>query len=503
MTSRLSLVIPLLRAFAVLTLAVLAPALVAAAPADRLNVLLILSDDHSAPHVGCYDNPDIKTPNLDKFAAQGMRFDRAYVTCPQCVPSRASIMTGRSPVAIAMTRFSAPLPREVKTYPEAMRAAGWFTGVAGRTYHLEGAPTTPESRAVFEKYKLTTFRDRLDYVNQTPDNATALGQFREFLDHKPAEKPFFLQLCSSDPHRPLTTQGPVKHDPATLKLPAHYPDTPAVRADFAAYYDEIAHFDVFFGEVMTELEKRGVAENTLVAFMGDNGASQFRGKGTLYEFGIHVPLLVRWPGKVKPGSHSAALISGEDLAPTFLEAAGLPVPREMTGQSFASLLRGEANVPREFIFAERGPHASGLPGNSASFDLGRVVVSPTHKLIYNALGQLPYWPVDFAGQPFWKELVQRKDAGTLDPKLAGRYFAPTRPMFELFDLRADPSEFNNLYGKAEVATVQHELLAAMQEWMILEHDFIPLPIAPRTTDEGGASGGADTKQNRKKKRSED
>ena len=492
----------LLQTITLLTLAAVAPALSAAAPTGTLNVLLILSDDHSAPHVGCYNNPDIKTPHLDKFATQGMRFDRAYVTCPQCVPSRASIMTGRSPVAIAMTRFSAPLPREVKTYPEALRAAGWFTGVAGRTYHLEGAATTPESRAVIEKYKLTTFRDRLDYVNQASDNAISLGQFREFLDRKPAEKPFFLQLCSNDPHRPLTTQGPVKHDPATLQLPAHYPDTPAIRADFAAYYDEIAHFDSFFGEVMAELEKRGVAENTLVAFMGDNGASQFRGKGTLYEFGIHVPLLVRWPGKTKPGSHSAALISGEDLAPTFLEAAGLPVPREMTGKSFAAVLRGEVKVPREFIFAERGSHASGLPGNSASFDLGRVVVSPTHKLIYNALGQLPYWPVDFAGQRFWQELVQQKDAGTLDPQLIARYFAPTRPMFELFDLRADPSEFNNLYGQAEAATVQQTLLAALQEWMILERDFIPLPIAPRATAADG-SGGATPKQNRKKKPSEE
>ena len=97
----------------------------------KLNVLLILSDDHSYPHVGCYGNKDILTPNLDKFAAEGMRFDRAYVTSPQCVPSRASIFTGRSPVAIAMSRFSAPLPRDVKTYPEALRAAGWFTGVAG------------------------------------------------------------------------------------------------------------------------------------------------------------------------------------------------------------------------------------------------------------------------------------------------------------------------------------------------------------------------------------
>src|ERR687885_116542 len=116
----------------------LLPAAVRAEPA-RPNILVVLSDDHSVPHVGCYGNKDIRTPNLDRFAAEGMRFDRAYVTCPQCVPSRASLMTGRSPVAIQMTRFSAPLPAEVVTYPELLRAQGYYTGICGRGYHLDGS----------------------------------------------------------------------------------------------------------------------------------------------------------------------------------------------------------------------------------------------------------------------------------------------------------------------------------------------------------------------------
>jgi len=456
----------------------LAPLLPLHAADPKLNVLLILSDDHSYPHVGCYGNKDILTPNLDKFAAEGMRFDRAYVTCPQCVPSRASIFTGRSPVAIAMSRFSAPLPRDIKTYPEALRAAGWFAGVAGRTYHMDGATTSAESRAVIEKYKLATFPGRLDYVKIGSGSEAGLAQFREFLDLKPAEQPFFLQLCSNDPHRPLNTQGPVKHDPAKLKLPAHYPDTQLVREDFARYYDEIAHLDVFFGDVLAELEKRGLASNTLIAFMGDNGCSQFRGKGTLFEFGIHVPLLVRWPGKVKPGSSSAELISGEDIAPTFLEAAGVPVPPEMTGKSFAKLLRGEPFEGRPFVFAERGAHGSSLPGNSASFDLGRVVVSKTHKLIYNALGQLPYWPVDFAGDAFWQEIVKMHEAGKLDAKMERLYFKPQRPMFELYDLANDPGEFNNLAGDLNAVSDERALKAAMQEWMMLQRDFLPLPVTP-------------------------
>jgi arylsulfatase A-like enzyme len=484
---------PFLRLLPSLALAALTfvlPASRAAAPATKPNILLILSDDHSVPHVGCYGNPDIMTPNLDQFAAQGMRFDRAYVTSPQCVPSRASIFTGRSPVGIAMTRFSAPLPRDIRTYPEVLRERGWFTGVAGRTYHMDGARTSDESRAVIDKYHLATFPDRLDFVKSTAENAQSLGQFRDFLDLKPQDKPFFLQLCSNDPHRPLTTSGPVKHDPAKLKLPAHYPDTPLVRADFARYYDEIAHFDVFFGQVMAELEKRGLADNTLVAFMGDNGASQFRGKGTLYEFGIHVPLIIRWPGQIKPGTSSGELVSGEDLAPTFLEAVGSPVPAAMTGKSFLKLLLGQPFKGRDFIFAERGPHASSLPGNSAGFDLGRVVVSKTHKLIYNTLGQQPYWPVDFAGDAFWKELVKKNEDGTLDPKWRRLYFAAPRPMFEVYDLVNDPGEFNNLADQLPHAETERALKAALQEWMILERDYLPLPVAPEPRNAEGQKGGS-------------
>ncbi len=443
--------------------------------AARPNVLLVLSDDHSAAHVGAYGNPDIKTPNLDAFAKEGMRFERAYVAAPQCVPSRAALMTGRSPVALQMTRFSAPLPIEARTWLELLRAGGWFTGVAGRSYHLDGSRTPPETEVVFEKHKLRTFERRLDYVK----TGNPLAQYREFLDLAPKDKPFALQLCSSDPHRPLDANAiPEPHDPRKIKLPAHYPDTPGVRADFARYYDEIARFDTFFGEVLAELRKRGLAENTIVIFMGDNGASQFRGKGTLYEYGVRVPLLARWPGKVKAGAVSKELISGEDLAPTLLEACGLKPLPEMTGRSFLKLLRGEPDTARQYVFAERGAHGGGLPTGAQPFDLGRVVIGRRYKLIYNALWQLPYQPVDFSGDVFWKELQQMNNEGKLSPDLSRLYFSPTRPMFEMFDLETDPSELKNLIDSPEHAAVVRELKAALQEWMILERDYLPLPVPP-------------------------
>src|SRR4051812_11926647 len=208
------------------------------------NVLIILSDDQSAPHLGCYGNPDIKTPNIDKLATEGMRFERAYQACPQCVPARAAMLTGRPPLDVGMTRFSAGLPREVKIYPESLRAdAGYFTGLCGRTYHLDGRGYyNPGIAKYLRPEDKPDMQSRLDYVkiaNGDPPvlRPQTIQQFQEFLDKAPKDKPFFLQLCWSDPHRPLTDeQLPVHHDPATLHLPPFYPDDPAIRKDLAAYY---------------------------------------------------------------------------------------------------------------------------------------------------------------------------------------------------------------------------------------------------------------------------
>jgi N-sulfoglucosamine sulfohydrolase len=467
------------RALTLLALFVLLAHAPAARGAEVPNILLVLSDDQSWAHLGCYGNPDIKTPNIDAFAREGMRFDRYYVGTPQCVPSRATLMTGRSAIAVQNTRFSAPLAADYRTYLETLKdKGGYFTGVAGRTYHLDGGALPPETQKVFEEHGLKTFSKRLDYVKTTGQRPEMIAQYREFLDAVPKGKPFALQLCFSDPHRPLDKNAiPTPHDPAKIKLPAFYPDTRLVREDFARYYDEISRFDSDVRTVLAELQKRGLADNTLVVVSADNGAAQFRGKGTLYEFGIHCPLIVRWPGKVKPGSTSSELISGEDVAPTFLAAAGVEIPKEISGRNFLRLREGEKYSPREYVFAQRGAHGSGLPTNSAAFDLGRCVVSKKYKLIYNALWQIPYHPVDFAGDAMWKELVQMNKDGKLPPELAALYFAPTRPMFELYDLENDPNELKNLAGTAD-ATEERKLKAALQEWMILQRDFVPLPIPP-------------------------
>lgn len=444
----------------------------------RPNILFILSDDHSAPHLGCYGDPNVKTPNLDKLASEGMLFERQYVTAPQCVPSRASLMTGRSPVACRITRFSSPLPREEITLPELLRSqAGYFTGICGRTYHLDGSGRPQVSERIFDKHNLRTFHERVDYL----DDGTGLEnveRLNEFLDKVPAGKPWFLWANYIDPHRKWD-EGIPGPDPASLKLPGYLPDLPEVRQELARYYAEIMRLDADFGRLMAALEKRGQADNTIVVFMGDNGYAVPHGKGSLHDPGIHTPLIVRWPGVVKAGSRSSDLISGEDLAPTLLEAAGLKVPERMSGVSFAKRLRGQPFEGRKYVFAERGVHGQATMGpqlTANGMDFSRCVRSDRYKLIYNCTPWMRYAPVDSIREPAWRRMLTAHNRGELDEAIDRAYFTHPRPFYELYDLQEDPNELSNLAGKPELADVEWELKETLQEKMIVDFDYLPLPI---------------------------
>ena len=448
--------------------------------AAKPNILFLLSDDHSYPFLSCYGDKNVKTPTLDQLAAEGMKFHRFFTTAPQCVPSRASLMTGRSPVAARITRFSAPLAKDEITFPELLRSqAGYFTGICGRSYHLDGSGkhSGSEMNEIFEKNKLKTFAERVDFLNVCADPLVA-SQLEVFLDQKPAEKPFCMWANFSDPHHEWSAPAEYRPDPATLTLPAHWPDLPGVRAQLADYCAEVNRLDHTIAGVLEVLKKRGLLDSTVIVFIGDNGAALPHGKGSLYDPGCNVPCLVRWPGVVRPGTESRALLSGEDLAPTLLAAAGVAPGPNMSGESFLPLLKGETHQPRKHVFLERGPHGSApvsLGMSNSGYDLSRAVRSDHHKLIYNCTPWLPYSPVDSAGGAAWNQMRQANEQGKLSAGLVATYFTTPRPVYELYDLDADPSELNNLSGKPELAAVERSLRLALAEKMILDFDYLPLP----------------------------
>ncbi len=442
----------------------------------RPNVLLILSDDHSAPYLGCYGNPDLKTPNLDKLANEGVLFTRAYVTAPQSVPSRASLMTGRSVVDVDMLRFTAPLDKQFITFPELLRKQGYYTGLCGRSYHLDGdGNTSGSSYKYLVDYKLMTFSSRFDYVHTGNDDET-ISQFEEFLNQPRGNKPFFMQAGFNDPHRSFTAPE-YEPNPDSLTIPSGMPDTKLLRKDLSGHYGEIQRLDLRIGKLLNVLKKKAILDNTIIIFMGDNGAALLRGKGTLYEHGIHVPLIMRFPKTIKAGTTTDALISGEDIGPTVLDMVRIKPDPKMTGKSFFSVIEGDKKDIREYAFAVRGTHASILPGSSVSFDLSRCVISKKFKFIYNPMFNLPYCPVDFESEDFWKELVQLNKDKKLPERFSQTYmFSSQRPMFELYDLENDPNEFINLSGKKEFEHQEKTMKTELLKWMILNRDVVPLPI---------------------------
>ena len=444
------------------------------------NIVFILSDDHSYPFLGCYGRPEMKTPNFDQFAAEGMKFHRMFTGAPQCVPSRATFLTGRSPVACRITRFSSPLPRDEITYPEILKKeAGYFVGVLGRSYHLDGSGRSPEASArVFEANQLQTFKERFDYVDAT-GQTTIPETMKAFFNQRPKDKPYYLWVNFSDPHHPWDT-GTNAPDPAKLTVPGSLPDLPGVRTDLSRYEGEIEHMDTDFKRVLDIIKDRAGLENTLIVFTGDNGMAFPSGKGSLHDPGLNVPLIVWWPGVIQPGSESRALISGEDVAPTCLEAAGLPVPNRISGKSFLPLLCGQPFQPRQHIFAERGPHGSATFNENVSascVDYSRAVRSDRYKLIYNVTPSHRYSPVDSAGDPGWQDIVKAHEEKQLDSAFETLWFTSPRAVYELYDLEADPSELRNLAGQPDVKDIEQRLKEALQEKMILDYDYLPLPIA--------------------------
>lgn len=462
----------------------LCPTLAAAPP----NILLLLSDDHSYPFLSCYGDSNVRTPTIDRLASEGMRMHRYFTSAPQCVPSRAALMTGRSPVAARITRFSSPLAPDEVTFPELLRSeAGYYTGVCGRSYHLDGSGNRAGAGigALLEKHDLKTFARRVDFLNTCPD-AQVPEQLEKFLDQKPADKPFFMWANFSDPHHVWNAPANFRPDPASLKLPAHWPDVPGMREQLADYCAEVNRLDQSIAAVLAVLEKRKLMDTTLIVFTGDNGAALPHGKGSLYDPGSNVPMVVRWPGHVQANAESRELLSGEDVGPTLLAAAEVKPHAKMSGQSFLPLLTGQAHEPRQHIFVERGPHGSApvtVNMSNSGYDLARAVRSDRYKFIYNCTPWIPYSPVDSAGGAAWSDIKNAHTDGKLSEGVSQTYFTTPRPVYELYDLQADPSELKNLSGQPELAEIERGLRLTLAEKMIVDFDYLPLPAIPETAAE--------------------
>lgn len=406
------------------------------------NIVFLVSDDQSAEDLGCYGNPAIHTPNLDRIAHEGMRFTHVFATAPSCSPNRSAIFTGCIAHTTSTSRLHTPLPDWEITFLDLLKSKGYYVGAYRK---VDQGPQ---------------FDRRWNFYRQSG------ASFEEFFNNVPAGRPFFLQVGFTDPHRPYR-EGAFSppHEPLKVRVPAFLPDCEETRRDIALYYDAIARMDAECGTILDILRRRNLEGDTLVMFTSDNGMPFARAKGTCYEAGLRVPLLARWPGRIKPGSVATDLISHLDLPMTWLAVAGIGKPLKMQGASFFDLLLGRPQTSRRELFAERNWHVY--------FDPIRCIRTRQYKLIFNAAPQMPYRPGhDKDTGPAWQYYLKLAQQGKLSA-LHMRLLDPSRPMFELYDLENDPNEFHNLETDPKYAEVLDQLKRRLSDWMHETYDFLP------------------------------
>ncbi|NNJ28073.1 sulfatase family protein [Alienimonas chondri] len=429
----------------------------AADAADPPNVVLIIADDLGDGDLGCRGHPHIRTPNIDRLATQGVRFTNAVLTISSCSPSRSSLLTGKYPHETDAEQLHWPLPASNETFSERLKAKGYFTAAVGK-WHL--------GNAVKDRFDLVVEAGQGGFVLPTgPDgqpmkmtagaNPSGCEDWVPVLKNRPQDKPFFLWLAALDPHRAYEDDTiPNPHTAADAVVPPFLPDVYGTRSDLAAYMDEVTRLDGYVGEVLAELDRQGVAENTLVIFMSDNGRPFPRCKTTLYDSGVKTPLIARLPGVTPAGTTSERLVSSVDVSATILDLCDAGPLKKGRGESFLPLLNDPAGPAiREYAFSEKNWH---------DYDASQRSVRTTdYKYIHNLAPELPNTPpADAVRSPTFVAMRHLRES--LTPEQAA-IFTPG-PAEELYDLSADPHELNNLAADPAHAAALNELRGALAQW---------------------------------------
>ena len=408
---------------------------------ERPNILWILGDD-LGPDLGCYGHPLVKTPNVDRLAAEGTRFTHCFTTAPVCSPARSAWNTGVYQTTLGAHNHRSHrkdgyrLPEGVMLISHRMREAGYFTAnVTDIAPGVRGSGKTDFNFTAERPFEGTHWNQR------------AKGQ------------PFFAQINFTAPHKgpvwPAARRQKELVDPARVTLPPYYPDHPVVRNEVANYLDAVNLWDAQVGVVLQQLEAEGLLDNTAIFVFGDNGRCLIRGKQWLYDAGTHVPLVVRWPGRVKAGAVRRDPVIALDITATSLEMAGIARPALFDGQGLFSGAK-----PRKQIFTARDRC-------DMTVDRIRAVRDRRFKLIRNFMPERPYTQFNEyirANYPTQAVLQELGAAGKLT-SVQAQWLAPRKPEIELYDHVADPHEVNNLAGERRYQGTVKRLVGELGRWM--------------------------------------
>jgi len=421
------------------------------AQSPRPNILWLIAED-LCPDLGCYGNALVHTPNLDRLASEGIRYTNAFTTAPVCSPSRSALMTGMYQTSIGAhnhrshRRDNYHLPEGVRLVTDILRQAGYFTANV-----IHAAPGVKGT-------------------GKTDFNFTAEHPFdgSDWSQRQPGQ-PFFAQVNFREAHRPFEHDREHPVDPEAVEIPPYYPDHPITRRDWAAYLETINILDRKIGAVLSRLDQEGLRENTVVIFFADHGRAHVRAKQWLYDGGIHIPLIVRWPGHMPAGEVRDELVSAIDITAATLALAGVQIPPTMQGRPFLDPQSPE----RDAIYAARDRC-------DETVDRIRCVRTKRFKYIRNFYPDRPYTQLNRYKETMYPVIrLMRRLAreGKLSAAQA-RFMAPSRPTEELYDLEHDPWEIHNLAGDPKYQDVLVELRQKLLDWMRTTQDQGAIPEDP-------------------------
>ena len=410
------------------------------------NILIVIADDLNKDSVGVYGNKDVKTPNIDRMASQGMRFNLAYTSTAMCAPTRQQMYTGLYPVRSGAYPNHSKVKPGTKSLVHYLKALGYRVGLSGKRHF------GPPSSFPFEQVSWKV-------------DAKAI---REFVA-RDEKQPFCLLVTSNSPHVPWSAGDASQYDPGKLTIPPYWVDTPEMRESLTRYYAEITDLDREVGECMKILRETKQEDNTAMIFTTEQGAQYPGCKWTCYENGLNVGFIVRWPGQVKPGSVSDAMIHYVDVAPTLVEMAGGEAIKGLDGRTFLGVLRGKTKRHNSATYGVHtqmnaiGSPPTGYAVRSIRAGKWKYIMNLNHKVTFkNALTQNDK-------ENYWASWVRTAKTDPKAARLVKRYL--NRPAEQLYDLSKDPHELNNLAGREKQAKVKARLKQQLQDWMTSQGDL--------------------------------
>ncbi len=454
----------------------------------RPTLLLAISDDQSYPYSGAYGATGVKTPAFDRIAESGVLFRNGFAASPGCSPSRAALLTGRNTWEIEQAgTHASSFPAKFAVYPDILEKAGYHVGYTGKgwgpgNFKAGGRDRNPAGNP-WQLRKMES--------PQGISNRDYAGNFADFLKARPAGAPFCFWYGASEPHRSYKKgigleQGKKLEE---AQVPGFLPDTPEIRSDILDYCVEIEWFDQHLMRIIRQLEEAGELDNTLIIVTGDNGMPFPRAKANCYEYGIHVPFAASWPARAPQGRRVDDLVGFVDIAPTFLEAAGVEIPEEMSGRSLMPVLlsekSGQVDPQRTQVYAARERHSSSRY-NNWTYPI-RALRTPDYLYVRNFRPQR--WPAGdpagFKGDRFGYYDIDACPTKTFlwehrDDEELAKYFqwsVEKRPAEELFDIRTDAANLHNLADDPEHRKTLEKLRRQMEEYLTKTGD-------PRMLDGG-------------------